>query len=115
MRRTGWNFRSATAAIAVLLAVWPVLAAEARSPSPDAALKASNAWLRLVDHGDYAQSWDQASSFFRSIVPEARWTGKVADARRPLGAVEMRQVMLAHYTTDLPDAPPGDYFVIQYR
>jgi Protein of unknown function (DUF4019) len=105
-----------TVAIIVLLAVWPVSAlAQPVKPSPDPAVKTAAAWLRLVDQGDYAQSWAEASSYFRGVVPQDKWVAMVTKVRKPLGAVTTRELILTRHETSLPDAPPGDYFVIQYK
>ena len=78
------------------------------------ATKAANAWLKLVDAGDYGKSWDAASGMFRNAIPRADWSDKVAAVRGPLGSVISRKRTQAHYTTSIPGAPDGKYVVIQY-
>ncbi len=80
-----------------------------------AATKAADAWLKLIDNGDYAQSWRQASDFFQQRVPEQAWAMQVSAARDPLGALTSRKLASAKYTTSLPGAPDGQYVVIQYN
>lgn len=104
------------AILATILIASPSLAiAQPAVPSADPAVKAAAAWLKLVDQGDYAQSWVQASTSFRGVVPQDKWVAMVTEARKPLGAVVTRELILTRHETSLPDAPPGDYFVIQYK
>jgi uncharacterized protein DUF4019 len=79
------------------------------------ATQAANAWLKLVDDGDYGDSWDQASSLFRDNVPKETWQEKVGAVRQPLGALVWRKVAHTQYTTSLPGVPDGQYVVIRYQ
>jgi len=79
------------------------------------ATKAATAWLKLIDAGDYAASWNAAGSYFKEHVTEDQWTQKVGPARRSLGAVVSRKIKIAKYMTTLPGAPDGQYVVIQYQ
>ena len=50
-----------------------------------AAQASAESWLALVDAGDYAQSWDQAASFFKSKVSKADWEKMVGSVRNHVG------------------------------
>jgi hypothetical protein len=76
---------------------------------------ATTQWLALVDSGQYAESWFQASSFFRGATSKEQWKNALDAARAPLGKVESRQLKSATYTTKIPNAPAGEYVVIQYE
>ncbi len=80
-----------------------------------AAEQSAQSWLALVDHGDYGQSWEEASSFFKSKVSKADWQRALQQVRLPPGAAGNRSLMGSIYQTDLPDAPKGEYVVIQYK
>jgi Protein of unknown function (DUF4019) len=80
-----------------------------------AAEAASEAWLKFVDSGDYAQSWVEASSLFKAHVTEKDWERQIKAARQPLGALFSRGLKSAQYTTTLPGAPDGEYVVIRYE
>ena len=80
-----------------------------------AAEHAAQSWLALVDRGDYGQSWQQAASFFQSKISKADWEKALQSARAPLGQAGSRTLMGSMYQTDLPNAPKGEYVVIQYR
>jgi Protein of unknown function (DUF4019) len=79
------------------------------------AVSASNAWLKLVDSGDYSASYQRASSLFKEHVSAADWVQQVSAARKPLGAVISRRIKASQYVTTLPGAPDGQYVVIQYE
>ncbi|MGB3051687.1 MAG: DUF4019 domain-containing protein [Polyangiales bacterium] len=81
----------------------------------DEGIAASNAWLAVIDAEQYDDSWNQACTFFRGVVPKDQWALQIAGVRGPLGSVLSREVASAEYTTKLPGAPDGEYVVIQYR
>ena len=73
----------------------------------EAAVEAAEAWLALLDSGQYATSWRLASESFQAAVPEARWKDKAMGVRMQCGKLLSRQVKSARYTTSLPGAPDG--------
>jgi len=80
-----------------------------------AALASSTKWLASVDKGDYPKSWDQAAGIFRDMVTKLEWQTKLDTFRTPLGKVLERNVKSKQYTKTLPNAPEGEYVVIQYE
>ena len=99
--------------VVLLLASPDALPAE---PDKEAAAQAvALAWLSLVDRGDYAASWREAATLFRSQISSANWVSAVTSARTPLGALGERRLMSATYTTALPGAPDGEYVVLQFQ
>jgi hypothetical protein len=77
--------------------------------------EAVDAWLALVDHGKYAESWAAAAPLFRESIPEKKWVELIAQVRTPLGKAERRTLKALFYTDALPDAPPGEYIVVQFE
>ncbi len=75
---------------------------------------AADAWLALVDAGDYAEAWKQAAHLFKSGVTSEDWTKKVKGAREPLGAVAARKQQSARYSETMAGAPDGQYVVVTY-
>ena len=71
-------------------------------------------WLALVDSGQYAESWFQAASAFRNAVSKEQWKSALDSTRAPLGKVVSRTLKSATYVTRLPNAPAGEYEVLQY-
>ena len=80
----------------------------------DEATKAADRWLKLVDAGDYKQSWNTACSLFRNAVTADQWAQQVGSVRKQVGALVSRKLKSAQYATSLPGAPDGKYVVIQY-
>ncbi|MCG5501509.1 DUF4019 domain-containing protein [Ectothiorhodospira lacustris] len=80
----------------------------------DAAQAAATAWLQLIDTGHYTESWQQAASPFQSQITKEAWTDALQRIREPLGAVKLRHLKNAQYTTSLPGAPDGQYVVMQF-
>ena len=87
----------------------PIRAAET---SEAAAVQAAEAWLKLIDTGQYGASWDGAASSFRKAVSRSTWEKKAAAAREPLGKVLERKVASQELTHELPGAPDGTYVVL---
>jgi hypothetical protein len=79
------------------------------------AIAAADAWLKIVDSGNYDESWKQASSLFKNSVSEDQWTQKLGPPRQVLGSVVSRKVKSAKYMTSMPGAPDAQYVVIQYQ
>jgi hypothetical protein len=90
------------------------VAADETIPSPDEAKAAALTWLKLVDDGKYADSWKEASSFLKGMVTEEKWAGALNQSREPLGSVNKRELKTADFSHDVPRAPKGDYWVIQF-
>ena len=88
---------------------------ETTSQAELAALEAAEAWLRLVDSGRYAASWDEAAGYFKHAVPKENWQRLLGAFRTPLGRAVVRQIKSREYEACLPGAPDGQYVVIQYE
>jgi hypothetical protein len=102
------------------LLVWCLAALVALVPATgdagdreEQAVKAAEAWLALVDAGDYGASWDDAAQMFKRAVSKEQWETMVQAVRPPLGQVESRTVKSAVFAATLPGAPDGEYVVIQ--
>jgi hypothetical protein len=80
-----------------------------------AAIDSAEAWLELVDEGDYAGSWDAAAGHFKSVVEQGQWMLAMESSRRPFGKNISRKLLSKTYSTTLPGAPDGEYVVIQYE
>jgi hypothetical protein len=86
----------------------------ADEPAKEAALEASQAWLALVDGGNYSESWEEAAQYFKNAVLKAQWQQSMTAFRKPLGTVVSRKLKSMNFTRTLPGAPDGEYVVIQY-
>ncbi len=76
---------------------------------------AVNNWLKLVDSGNYAQSWDDTGAVLKANVAREQWQEVLLRNRGPLGGLISRKLTSAEYTTQLPGAPDGQYVVLQYE
>ena len=90
-------------------------AAADMSAKEKAAVSAAEKWLNLVDQGKYSESWEQSALLFQSAVTPEQWKQAMNSGRRPLGNLLSRKVTSAHYATELPGAPDGEYVVIRFE
>lgn len=102
-----------TAMLGLMLST--ALHAQDEAAKRQAAERAAQSWLALVDRGDYGQSWESAAAFFKSKITKADWESALKQVRAPLGAAGTRRLLGSMLQTDLPGAPPGQYVVIQYK
>lgn len=99
---------------ALLVAAWSARM-DAADSRVEAALEAAEAWLELVDQGDYQKSWEEAAEYFRQAVERDQWEKTMKAVRGPLGEVTTRELLEANYRSSLAGAPDGDYVVIRYE
>lgn len=100
--------------IRLLLALFSAFAILTAAAPENQAQAKGEAWLALIDAGQYNQSWTQASSFFRSRVEEQKWVQMVGAARGPFGAKVSRKVKSVTFAKTLPGAPDGNYSVLTF-
>ena len=98
--------------IGLILGSGTLLADEADKEK--AAIASAMQWLKLVDQSKYADSWQQASDYFKQAVTEEDWIQTLQAVRKPLGELISRDLNGASYATSLPGAPDGQYFVIDF-
>lgn len=79
------------------------------------AMSAATAWLAIVDAARYGESWEQSAALFREQVSRLQWEKTLQEARGALGALGSRKLASATYTLAPPNAPPGEYVIIQYH
>lgn len=73
------------------------------------------AWLKLVDDGDFAASWQQSAQRFKSSVTEAQWVAAMQKVREPLGHSSARDLLEAKFSADAPRMPKGEYWVVRFK
>ena len=78
------------------------------------ATEAARNWVRLIDAGEYTDSWSEAGSMFRQAVTADSWAAQVAPIREPLGSLVSRTEKSIEARTDLPGAPAGDYRMLSF-
>ncbi len=75
----------------------------------------SENWLKLIDNKEYAESWSQAATIFKSTVSQEDWVSTISNLKLQFGKTISRKLLLLNYTTTLPGAPEGEYVVIQFK
>ena len=86
-----------------------------RTSEETAAVAAAQTWLAGIDGGHYAESWTDASEFFRNALTQDKWVAAMQSVRAPLGDLKIRTVDSAVASTSLPGVPDGNYVVMQFR
>ena len=95
-----------------ILAMALCLVGAAKTPTPTpvppdmsdkiAAQAAAEPWLKLVDSGQYGESWDAASEAFKKSLTRKQWEAALTKVRSPLGDLVTRKFRASQYFTDLP-------------
>ncbi|MCL2485286.1 MAG: DUF4019 domain-containing protein [Endomicrobia bacterium] len=75
---------------------------------------ASLAWLAKLDNGWFMQAYDELAGFAKERITSEQWQNDMTTFRRPLGSSNSRKEIFAFYQSEFPDAPKGDFIVIQY-
>jgi Protein of unknown function (DUF4019) len=55
-----------------------------------------------MDAGKYAQSWTEASTFFKNALDQKAWEKASTGVRAPLGRLESRSLSSRMFTKTLP-------------
>jgi Protein of unknown function (DUF4019) len=87
---------------------------QAQQKAEDLAQKSVGTWLGLTDSGKYPESWDEASSFFKSKISKDFWTSKLQQTCSPLGALKSRKLATAKYIKNPPNAPEGEFVILTF-
>jgi hypothetical protein len=78
------------------------------------ATAAALAWLEIVDSGRYGIAWDAAAPILQGAIERLKWETTIQEARQALGIAGGRKLRSANYARALPNAPDGEYIVIEY-
>ncbi len=105
------NLIAVAVALGLALTSLPARADEATEAK---GLAVSEAWLAVVDGGNYGQGWDHAAAYLKGAITRADFEQALTAVRGPLGAVVSRRLKTRRYMNSLPGAPDGQYVVIQY-
>jgi uncharacterized protein (TIGR03067 family) len=82
----------------------------------EAATKVAEAYLKLVDQGDYAQCWEQSAQFIHKTISKNDMVRLSEQTLKPLGKLISRTMVgPPRYRTTLPSLPEGEYVLFQYR
>ena len=79
-----------------------------------AALQSVEAWLSLLDAGNYSAAYDATGSHFRENLTFEDFRNSMEERFDLLGALESRTLSSTQRLAMVLDAPPGDYFVFEF-
>ena len=99
------------ASIITLTITTPIKAEETKE---QAAIQTAENWLSIIDTEQYEDSWENGAIFLKNEVSKEQWVSSMNKYRKPLGKMEERKFKSSQYMTDIPDAPDGEYVVIQF-
>ena len=94
-----------------LAAITLVISVAATASEPQAINSATN-WLKVVDAGKYAESWNQSGVMFQRQLSTQEWEQALDKVRSPLGKAIERKVKTSSQRHTLPGAPDGEYVVV---
>ena len=80
----------------------------------EAAQAAATTWLRLLDTGMFAETWQTAATSFHSAITQDGWITLLKGGRPVFGDVVTRKLKAVTFTRILTGAPDGQYVVILY-
>ena len=87
-------------------------------PGPESerqeSLKAAEYFLILLDDDRVDESYEKLSPFLRDQTGIALWRTAIGGIRGVLGAPKSRALESLGYGEDLPDSPPGRYFIFEF-
>ena len=99
------------ASIITLTITTPIKAEDTKE---QAAIQTAENWLSNIDTEQYEDSWENGAIFLKNEVSKEQWVSSMNKYRKPLGKMEERKFKSSQYMTDIPDAPDGEYVVIQF-
>jgi hypothetical protein len=114
MLAAGGQQMTRASALAWCLLVVAATPANAVESDETAALQAAEAWLKLIDAGQYGASWDEASSTFRRAISRSAWEKQAVAVLEPLGKMLERKSATKQLKHELPGAPDGTYVVLTF-
>lgn len=88
--------------------------AQVAESKDQASVALAQTWLAMVDKGQYGQSWETASTYFKSMMTKELWVSQVAAVRNPLGVLVSRSLKGSQYLTTMPGVPDGEYYVLSF-
>ena len=101
-----------------LLAAAMLLGQEPPSKAEEAQVKAgqeaAQAWLALMDSGQYARSWKDAAAIFKKQVTQEEWEKAAKSGREAFGKLVSRKLKAGEYGKAMPGDPRGEYIVLIY-
>jgi hypothetical protein len=76
---------------------------------------AGEAWLSLVDKGEYESSWTAGALTFQLTISKKEWSTSLAAQRKSLGNVVSRTLVEQRVAENPRKLPAGEYMVNVYK
>ena len=102
----------------IILSALALIGLPTRAQDEEFAARAQAAalsWLALTDSAAYSESWEKAAGLFQAAVSKTTWVNAIQAVRSPLGGLKSRKLKSATFTRSVPNAPAGEYVIIQYE
>jgi hypothetical protein len=93
----------------------PIVTDQQRAEAEKKAVEAAEPWLKLLDKGQYSQSWEVSAEYLKAVADRRNWIKMLNAIRKPFGDVVSRELKSKQFTTTLPGMPDGQYVVIEYQ
>lgn len=77
--------------------------------------RAANDWLALIDGKNYAESYDEAATFFKAMVDKNDWIKTLRNLRSMLGEATSRKLLSSKRANKMAGAPDGEYVILTYK
>ena len=87
----------------------------------EVARKVAEAWLALLDSGEYAESWEELSPVVKEMqtergMPKGRWVAAMMSLRKQhLGKLTSRKFVEARFMKSLPGRPDHEGATVQFE
>ncbi|HLB73077.1 MAG TPA: DUF4019 domain-containing protein [Sedimentisphaerales bacterium] len=88
---------------------------EDKAAAEQAAIEAAEAWLKILDAAQYAKAMEEAAEYLRNSVAKEQWEQFLMMPRARCGKLVSRKLLSKEYTTEIPNAPAGQYVTIHYQ
>jgi uncharacterized protein (TIGR03067 family) len=86
----------------------------ARQAKIEAATKAAQDWLRLMDTGNYEQAWEQTAELVKQTMDKEEGIRSYRQVAELIGKLNWRVLYKRDYALSPPGLPRGEYVVIEY-
>jgi hypothetical protein len=101
--------------LGVLFLSGPVQADGPNDAAIAASVKASDAWLPIIDAGKYGESYDGFCVVAKMVLTEDKWVKTNEQVRAPLGKLVSRALKSKQYLSGLPNGTQGQFVILQYE
>ena len=93
----------------------PATTIKADTTKEQIAVQQAKNWLSIIDTEQYENSWENGAIFLKNEVTKEQWVSSMNKYRKPHGKMIKRELKNNQYMTNIPDAPAGEYVVIQFN